>query len=479
MPSRLSRFVPLLWLALILLLSGGMSLSLFSQGHLWYDDFAGYLLQARALLNGQMAQFVAQNGLAMSLSDIPSGPAAYPWGFPLLLAPLYALGGLRWLTAYKLLNTAAFAASTLLFWRLARRRLPAPLALAVTAVWAFSPPLLQAQDLIQSDFVFLLFSLLTLAVWEEPGLPRKPRAAILLGILMALAFFVRTTGLLLLAAFGLEEFLRWREQPQPGIRFPLLAALTFGGISLALAFIFPNGQTSYLGHYALFFSPQRLAENAWYYLSLPASLFGPFSAAAWLVWPAFLLGLRHFGRTERPAGLYLALSLMVLITWPERQGLRFLYPLLPFWLLLAARGLTRLPRLTPSFLTVCFGSLAALMLLTSWLQTGGALFQRQEINGPFDPYSQEMFAFVRQNLPPEAEVIFFKPRLMTLLGGHFSFQTSDCRRLKEAAYLALRKKDPLNGQVNPQNLAACAQPLQLQLLFENKRFWVYGVISPP
>ena len=81
----------LLMLALIVLVSGAISFFMLTRGQSWLDDFASYVMQAKSILNGSMVESVRRNGFTVSQSSYPPGPVAYPWGFPLLLTPVYAV----------------------------------------------------------------------------------------------------------------------------------------------------------------------------------------------------------------------------------------------------------------------------------------------------------------------------------------------------------------------------------------------------
>src|SRR5687767_3820760 len=94
----------LLTLGLIVLVSGVISFSLLTRGHIWGDDFASYIMQSKSILDGRMGEFLERNTFTVNESSYPPGPAAYPWGFPLLLAPVYAIFGMSAL-AFKLVNT--------------------------------------------------------------------------------------------------------------------------------------------------------------------------------------------------------------------------------------------------------------------------------------------------------------------------------------------------------------------------------------
>lgn len=487
-------------IALITLLASVMSVSLFSTGHLWWDDFASYILQARAILEGRMAEFVQENGRAVAQSTYPVGPAAYPWGFPLLLAPIYAAAGLS-ITAFKLVNTAAFAAFLIVFYYYARSRFDRPLSAALAAVLAFSPTLLKAHDLILADFSFLFAATLVVFLldrqWRNPSQPAP--AKILLGGMIFLGFFLRTNGILLLGPLLLVDFFQWRAGTWPGYRLIALPYLTFFALFALSLFIFPGGQTSYFNHYELFFSPARLFDNILFYLTLPGWLFEgiPLSALLFvLTGLACVWGILQKARAELPALAFSLLTLGIFITWPERQGLRFIYSILPFYLVFAAHGLndiiSRLVEHRPStslrsaehwtlntfhwiFPTGLFSALAIVSLVVSFQSAGWRLFERQEINGPFDPVSAEMFAYIRENTREDSAIIFFKPRAMKLLTGRYSILIEDCARITEADYVVVHEKQERNGQIHPDEIKTCNPSAGLQMAFKNQRFTVYKV----
>ena len=521
-------------IALIMLLAGIMSISLYSTGQFWWDDFASYILQARAILDGRMVEFVAENGRAIAQSTYPVGPAAYPWGFPLMLAPIYALAGLS-ITAFKLVNTVAFVAFLAVFYAYARQRFNLLLSAALVSVLAFNPSLLKAQDLIQADFAFLLATTASLFLldlqWRTGRSPAWQK--ILLGVLIFWSFFLRTNGILLLGPLVLVDFFQWRTNPQPGFRLislPYLTFLALFGLSLIL---FPGGQSSYFEHYELFFSPARLFENFLFYLTLPGWLFNglPLSTLFFaLTGLACLWGISQKARAEMPTLAFSLLTMAIFITWPERQGLRFIYPILPFYMVFAAHGLTDIvnrirlkyrPSTAPPHLprTQCgrtgssgfdtatpvkpaaqglpttgnwlldtehwilpsalLGTLALLSLVVSFQRADWKLFSREEINGPFDPVSAEMFAYVREQTAANSTIIFFKPRLMKLMTGRYSFLIEDCARINEGDIIVIHEKQERNGQIDPGEIKTCNPNVELQVAFKNQRFTIYQINNKP
>jgi len=103
----------------------------------WGDDFAAYIMQAQSIAEGRMDEFVQRNAFTIENSSRPIGPVTEPWGFPLLLAPAYAIFGLK-ILALKFVVTACFTVFLIVFFFLARVILADTESLLITAVVAFN-----------------------------------------------------------------------------------------------------------------------------------------------------------------------------------------------------------------------------------------------------------------------------------------------------------------------------------------------------
>ena len=77
----------------IVILSLILGSATLTRGHEWGDDFASYIMQAKSILNGKSQEFVEHNAFTIFKSSSQIGPVAYPWGYPLILAPMYAIKG--------------------------------------------------------------------------------------------------------------------------------------------------------------------------------------------------------------------------------------------------------------------------------------------------------------------------------------------------------------------------------------------------
>ncbi|MBI5296866.1 MAG: glycosyltransferase family 39 protein [Chloroflexi bacterium] len=461
-------------LAGILLISTLLSLSMLTRGHLWWDDFAAYILQAQSLSSGIPADFVAHNTFTIEQSSYPPGPIAYPWGYPILLTPVLGLVGMK-LLALKALNTIFFLLFLIVFHKLAKTRFTSTWSLFLTAILAFNPALLQAHDQILSDIPFLFFSTLALLLIEK-----NVKQSWLIGLVIFAAFSLRTNGLLLLAPLAMMQFRSWTETRKNWREISAPYAV-FGALALLFSLLLPGGQESYLSHFSMF-TVERWLSNAGFYLRLPADLFKDVWLGLiffWLWVGLFLLGMITNFNKNLPLLAYLAVSLGLFITWPETQGLRFIYPLVPIGVLMAAEGwravaerlstwgtpLARWTGLGAAMLLILLSLAASAQIGITNLRNG------RDINGPFDPHSQAMFEFIRAETPPASVVIFFRPRAMRLLGERDSFLSTECARLPLGDYLALSKKADDSLQLPEGAAQGCG--LSLTTVFENRRFIVY------
>lgn len=479
-------------LTLIVLVSSAISFSLLTRGHIWADDFAGYLLQTKSIRDGKMTEFVNLNNFVINQSTYPPGPVAYPWGFPLLLLPAYVLLGLNTLVL-KLLNTVFYALFLFFFFRFARTRLENVEAILLTATLAFNPTLLSAHDYIISDIPFLFFSTLTVFLIDKSSHQKSSvvqEAA--LGLAIFGASFVRTNGILLFVPFVVTQWMG-RQYQEPKQRLPsflqglLVPFFTFGVFYSLQALIFPNVQDTYLSHFSMF-SAQRLWDNFLYYLWLPADAFGQIPGGA-ILYPVLLLFivisiLQQRGR-DLAIHAYTLATIFLFIIWPERQGLRFLYPTLPFLFVFGYDGIklivARLRENWQNPARIAVGGFWTLLAVISLGISGTSAYNNltanRTINGPFDPISAEMFEYVREKIRAQSVVIFFKPRTMLLFTGRLSFMTDRCEDLAAGNFLVLSEKVGDNGQVPPEKVKLCTG-IKTTQVFNNRRFTIYKIDAP-
>ena len=478
-------------LSLILLASTLLGSSVLTRGHFWGDDFAAYIMQAKSILAGNMKEFVAANTFTVTQSSHQIGPAAYPWGFPLMLAPVYSLIGLSPL-ALKLPGLLTYLAFLLVFFFLTIRRFTLTESLLAVSLFAFNPELLRFLDNIISDIPFMFFSTLAILLADvyanEIQDKRRLMLAALTGIAIFAAFFIRTQGLILLGSMILFQsicFFGQREQRSQIFRDLLLIIIAFGVLWGISVLIFPGGQTSYLALYNGF-SMDVMKNNIVSYSLLFSEFFKPLPGQSiffWIFAALFFIGLVSRVKTDLLFVFYAIIYIVVLWTWPEWQGYRFLFPILPFFIYFSIQGIkVTLERLGNNQKAILqFGAYSYLLIIViffAYFAGSNAYYNLRndrKINGPFDPFSIETYDFIKNNTPPDSVIIFFKPRVMRLMTDRSALALTECGRMPEGDYLALSKKVGENLQIPPERIDECH--LALDKVYENRRFIVYQLLN--
>jgi len=458
-----------------------------TRGHEWGDDFASYILQAKSILDVQTQEFVDHNSITILESSNRVGPIAYPWGYPLLLTPVYAIKGNHPL-ALKLPGLFFYAAFLFISYLLFKTRLTPSQSLLVVALFAFNPLMLTFLDQIASDVPFLFFStlaLLLMAPWDKD----KSSRYVLLGLVIAGAFFIRTTGILLLGAFLAAELFgavgntARRGSFRKIVWNGLIVVGTFVIVWILYALVFPGGGESYFAQYEGF-SPARVFKSISAYFNVLSLFFGEhalWKALYYVLVPFFLIGCWQQRRQDLHFIIFFILWMMVLITWPFWQGPRFIFPLLPVFIYFVFVGLkfivSKLPATYQQMgywsLHGVWGVIVVVFLITSGRQAYTNLLNNRSINGPYDSYSREVYDYLKKNTPADSLVVFFKPRAMRLMSDRDSIVSTECDRILKGDYLVLSKKVGKNQQIPPEEIDACNLPLAEVL--ENTRFVVYQI----
>jgi len=458
-----------------------------TRGHIWGDDFASYIMQADSIVNGTMDKFVQHNTFTIFESSSQIGPVAYPWGYPLILAPLYAIKGIHPLTL-KLPGLFFFAGFLVCLYLLMRTRLGQMESILLISLFAFCPLLLGFLDQILSDIPFLFFSTLALLLmvkYEDSQLSW----AILLGIVMAVAFFIRTTGILLLLTFITYESCMARQSRDiPGslIKYGkniLVTAGMFLVLWLVYALIFPGGGESYFAQYRNF-EFQKVLNYFTQYFNVFSQFFGENSVGKivyYTLFIFFLLGAWNRRKQDLLFIIFFILWMIPLLTWPSFQGPRFIFPLLPIFIYFTFQGMKfavgKLPtRYVQAGHWAVYGFWMIVIAFFLFMSSASAYTNLQNgraINGPFDPYSQEVYNYIQEKTPTNSVVVFFKPRAMRLMTGHDSIMSTECDRTLKGDILVLSRKVGANQQIPPEEIGACNLPLNA--VFKNSRFIVYDI----
>ena len=477
----------------ILLLSAFLGASMLTSGHNWaYSDFASYIMQAQSIVDGTTSEFIEHNSVTIYQSDVEVGPVAYPWGYPLLLVPVLATVGLSTL-GIKLLNVIFYIAFLIILFALFYRRLSFWGNLAILSLFAVSPIFLAFQNHILSDIAFLLFSTLSLlAIDRLSSFFTKNDKRIFIGVAIFGAFLIRTNGLLLLLTLVVYDSVQLylnREKLKLAKEWLLRFSapyLAFIGLWTILSLLLPDGQSSHFSHYG-YQTFAGVIENMQYYFDLGIEFFAPLPYAEtiyYLFVIFFFVGLFAKLRDNLLFAIYIFLTYALYISWPDRQGVRFLFPILPLFIYFAWLGIGQLTLRAPKQLQkTSFRLLWLLIFIPFVFTTGqsaiGNLSNPGENQGPFREISLDMFNYIEKRTPKDSIIVFYKPRVMRLMTDRDAILILDCAHLERGDYFAFSKEARDSGQLSQNETNEC--DVSLQKVFANRKFIIYqisGDVSP-
>lgn len=473
-------------LPLIILLSLIIGACTLTRGHQWGDDFAWYIVQAKSILEGTTDEFMEQSAFTNGESTTHVGPLAYPWGYPLILLPAYAIKGISPL-ALKLPALFFYAGFLVVLYLLMSSRLTQIESLLIVALFSFNPLLLDFLDQILSDIPFLFFSTLSLLLMMREG-KRSVLHDVLIGAAIFFTTFLRVTGILLLGCFLIVEFFRLlrnrnnRAVVMGIIQDGFIVCAVFILLWIVNLILFPSGGESYFSQYA------QLIETARGFIPAYFNVFSLFfgDAQVWKYVYYFVLIFFLIGawsrRTQEPIFiLFFIFWIGVHITYPYWQGPRYIFPLLPIFIYFIFQGMKlMISKLPEGFALlgqrVFFGFwilIASVFLLESGRNAYVNMQNNRVINGPFDPMSIEVYNYIKEETPPDSVIVFFKPRVMVMMTEHRSIMSMECDRILKGDYLVLSRKVGENQQITPEEIASCNLPLDQVL--RNNRFVVYQI----
>jgi len=406
-PALAAAFVVFLYAFLAAQLSPGMH----SEG----TDWAMYVTHARNIVKGLP---YAQTGYVFQPeSTTEAGANSYPSGYPLLLAPLYAVFGLN-IRLFKLVNVAFLVLSLWPVYWYARRTLPPLYSLLLIVSLGFSTLFLGIFDMIGSDAPYQLVSfrvlLLLLHIYDRRlNETNSWKWGLLAGFSIAGAYFIRPFGLAFLLAAAGTELLRKRR-----LTAFLVAIITALAPLVLLNNLLLYRDSSYAHQFT--WSIPLIARHAVAHAGYLSYVFAnPLSQHfRYLLWAAtLLLALFAFWKRVRDglgiAELYLLAILAAIgVYWSPSP--RYLLCVMPVYMVYMFEGFRTLVARAPRRFVRPLEVAAAALLL--FAPAANAVLLRPDANDTLvtAPNYEELCAVVRRQTAPDALVIFWNPRVFAL-----------------------------------------------------------------
>ena len=414
-----------------------LGLCCIDSGHNWSDDFALYISQTQALLEGNTKDLLKANYFAMEHSYAHVGPYLYPNGFPILLLPVYMIFGLNF-WALKVYCLLFFIASIPLLYQICRQlNCSINQALSITLLVVFNYHFIRFSDHVLSDLPFFFFSLLSYYLIQKQFY-KSYLKAFLLGILIFFSYNIRDIGIMLLPCLFIYQWQDYKQTQKRSFLLLLpylifvLAWITRWSLSPSI----PSKQLSLLSETSV----EIFLNNVYYYALLIGNYFLLFRGVPLgiqLLISSVFVGLFCFGiykkGRQQPALLvYVSTTMGIYLIWISFQGMRFLFSILPFVVYFIIEGMKALPI---SFQLRRF--LIIGLILSSLAQSLfiSVYYWQTNTNEAYSSEMQTIYRFIQEKTPSDALIIFHKPRALRLFTNRNSVQ----KNIPAAGYLLIQR----------------------------------------
>lgn len=509
-------------LTALILFSGILGYSMLTDGQDWGGDFAAYIMQAKSIVEGNI-QGEIENSRYTATKSSRNWRGPYPWGTAVLLAPLYKLFGMD-IFVFKNLNIVFYILFLISIAIFLRERHGNLYHFLLVSMFALNPTMLSYLNNVLSDIPFLFFSttsvfLIGRAVMERRPLISKWVDHFLLGVMLAVSFFIRVNGVLLVLTLVGVHFIillktviiddtAGRCASAPFRRFisvikqadfkttliHFLPYITFIGITLILRSIFAyegtfaNDVPSYLSRTIAKISFELVKYNAHEYMLDPVKFFMgvPRPLVLYIATlPFLLIGIINSAGRDYHMILYSFLTIVLYLVFSGNQGLRYFFPVLPFYVYFVFAGLQwcfkalggswakSLRVLTSCLLILIAFYFARFSTLNAY---SNMLNHRKFIGGTYAETSQEMFSFIRENLPEDAVIVFWKPRVMRMSTDRKSIMVDKSSDLSRGSHICISLISNY-CQIPPRDVEKLERKGMLKLIFANSDFRLYQIMN--
>lgn len=416
-PAKNVDWFPLLMVVAI----GFFYLFTIRTGHEWGDDFSLYIMHARNIASG----FDYRQGAYLHYSPY-LGPDAYPPIFPLLLAPVCFLFGIN-LTAMKAVLIVTFLASLLAFRLVVKRDISPGWQVALVTIIGLNPYLWDQKDRLTSDLAFLIFAYLGMVLVNQAYQAkisdvRKWSLILATGIVFYLAYGTRSLGILLIPSLLIFDVIRNKKL------VPSKFALGGTVITLCLVAMQSYFLHSDKGYYDQFATSFHDSMTTWvkyivgnlksYAFSLTDIWDNGFNRLFRLGLTVTITGFAiwgYLGRLRKNiayADIFVAIYITVVLIVPMDGGLRYLIPIIPFYIFYAQQGVTTLQ--VGKDLRNAAIALMGIAILIAYTTKYSKQDFKHLPDGIEKAESVEFFNYVKHQTLASDVFIFTKPRALAL-----------------------------------------------------------------
>jgi len=400
--------------------------------HDWGGDFSLYIQQAINLIEGvnQSETHYVFNPYHIYLS-----PPSYGVGFPLLLAPVYAIFG-NDIEAFLTFISIVLLLFLFLHFRYLRQRFNILESLIITGTIAYTPRILLIKGEVLSDIPFALFVCICLLLYSKLRHSKPQVLFFLIGLLVGFTMLIRSIGFLLILAFIIDQAVLILRDKEFGKKSALknttpIALAAFGCVLVYVAFgsiIFPAKQESFSFFSELFFTDpvyDQARVGLSYYLSQLEHTFNP-EADKWqflgILLKSFVIVMLILGMfnkfIKRPdfADYFFVMYMGVVLIFPVySQGIRYLIPVFPIasgYIITGFRSF-RFERKINKNLIYLICSISVYLTYEREVKIIDLYFPEKH-KGPQTEQAIETFEFISNTTSTKDIIVFNKPRVLGL-----------------------------------------------------------------
>jgi 4-amino-4-deoxy-L-arabinose transferase-like glycosyltransferase len=466
--------------------------------HDWGDDFAQYIHQAGNIIHG-----IPQSETGFIYSQLNYiGPQAYPVGFPLMLAPVYAIAGNN-MPAFTTFISLLYILLGLLMVVFYRQYFSWITALVLAIIFLYNPQMIIFKREVMSDIPFTVMLVLNFILYQKFK-TGSLKQLVLLAFVTGCMLTVRPAGIVFVAAVMMEQLvavirrkISLRDFGTHSAIFILIPVLLYFIIN-SLIFKIPSGGS--IRDYLLFYYsgnfiqiiPENLAHHieVFRYLYVPqAGVFNGLSLLLGSVMVAMtLLGfIKRMRQGLETLDWFFIFYVIMLLVFPNNySAYRLMVPLGFIFLFYSATGLKTIqliPGLTASRKAISIGIIILLLFmpgLISIARSGSNILE-----GPQQKTAVEAFGYIQKNVQAEAVVVFAKPRALALYAGCRSMAdpfTTDPTLIHKQVMEAKATYLLINNKLTSEPMQRYSRVMQDRITKQwgNKEFVLYRInpVSP-
>ena len=205
-----------------------------------------------------------------------------------------------------------------------------------------------------------------------------------------------------------------------------------------------------------------------------------FQASAFVSCAFVLLGVIQNYKKYYFYILFCGFSLSILLLFQARQGIRYLFPVAPFYFFFMLHGIAYLcQKFLQAKLARKVSVFASLVLsLVIFIQTAYFVYKDAFIRDSgivLSPKAKELYAYVKQHTQISDTILFFKSRPLRLFTGRKATFSRDSEKALKKPYDYLIIFDSKGNDYYTKTWRPYLPALKDKLLFDNQAFQLYGL----